>query len=185
MADILLLETFHFKESSIDFYSGEVVFGQTCPIVYNKEIVQIGYRLGKLAGHNKVYAIDDDTSLDIEVPRTPAFAEALNTLYTDVRMHDKDSIVDLYKYYNNPRFSTLNHSAYIQANAVNENNNYIGVELTAKWYKRNLKIFSNIQQLAAKSKRSFIIYGAGHLQILKDLINADNNLRLVDVYQYL
>ena len=50
---------------------------------------------------------------------------------------------------------------------------------------RNLKIFSNIQRLATKNERVFIIFGAGHLQILRDLINADSNLKLVDIDKYL
>ena len=106
MTEILLLGTFHFMESSFDFYTDKVqdelddltkkllefhpdavaveaamhqqeavsesyqkfnlkdlknpekmrsetlgnihMFGQTCPITYNNEAIQIGYRLGKL-----------------------------------------------------------------------------------------------------------------------------------------
>ena len=59
------------------------------------------------------------------------------------------------------------------------------MELTSKWYERNLKIFANIQQLATRSNKLFILYGAGHLKILKELINADDNLKLVDTYEYL
>ena len=67
---------------------------------------------------------------------------------------------------------------YIQANAVNANSDYSGTKMVANWYARNLKIFANIQQLALKSKRMFILYGAGHLKILRQLIESDKNLSI-------
>ena len=57
--------------------------------------------------------------------------------------------------------------------------------MLGQWYERNLKIFSNIQRLAMQHKRIFVIYGARHLHILRELIQADEQLRLVDVMQYL
>lgn len=245
MTEILLLGTFHFMESSIDFYSSEIqnelslmagklsafnpdaiaveaavnaqkcvdesyeifnladlqnrnkmqneilgeicMFGQTYPITYNNESVQIGYRLGKMLEHNKVYAIDDDTILNMEVLKTPSLSlkEAMNASRTEMNKHINDTIADMYKYYNSEEWSKLNHSIYIQANMISMGNNYAGAEMVTKWYERNLKIFSNIQRLAIKHERIFIIYGAGHLQILRDLINADSNLKLVNIYEYL
>lgn len=245
MTEILLLGTFHFMESSIDFYCDEVqneldlfvrkllsfnpdtiaieaavsaqmsvdesykkfnlkdfhnrdkmenetlgdicMFGQSYPITYNNESVQVGYRMGKALELNKIYAIDDDTILNMDVMNnpTPFLTEAMNVLKADMKEHTKGTIENLYKYYNSDRFSKLNHNVYIQTNAINIDNNYAGARMVAKWYERNLKIFSNIQRLAIKSKRLFIIYGAGHIQILRELINADDNLKLVDVYKYL
>lgn len=47
---------------------GEIyMFGQKYPITYNNESIQIGYRLGKMLAHSKVYAIDDDTILNMDV----------------------------------------------------------------------------------------------------------------------
>ena len=79
------------------------------------------------------------------------------------------------------RIKQLYKSYVIQIDVKNQ----ARVHLWYKWYERNLKIFSNIQNLCKNSNRLFIIYGAGHLQILRDLINASENLTLVDVYQYL
>lgn len=245
MTEVLLLGTFHFMESSIDFYSIEIqneldlmagklsafnpdviaveaavnaqecvdesyekfdltdlqdrnkmqnetlgeiyMFGQTYPITYNNEAIQIGYRLGKMLEHSKVYAIDDDTILNMEVMNNPpsSLKEAMNAFHADMNKHINDTIADMYKYYNSEEWSKLNHSIYIQANMISTGNHYAGAEMVTKWYERNLKIFSNIQRLAAKNERIFILYGAGHLQILRDLINADSNLKLVDVDKYL
>ena len=246
MTEILLLGSFHFLESSIDFYSSEIqneldlitrkllksnpaviaveaaakaqeyidksyeifdlmdlqdrnkmqnetlgeiyMFGQKYPITYNNESIQIGYRLGKMLAHSKVYAIDDDTILNMDVMynKPPSsLKKAMNALHADMNKHMNDTIVDMYKYYNSEEWSKLNHSIYIQANMISAGNNYAGAEMVTKWYERNLKIFSNIQRLADTYRRIFIIYGAGHLKILRDLINADSNLKLIDAGKYL
>ena len=39
------------------------MFGQTCPITYNNEAIQIGYKLGKLLNLDDIYAIDEDIDL--------------------------------------------------------------------------------------------------------------------------
>lgn len=245
MTEVLLLGSFHFMESSIDFYCEEVqneldvlvrkflpfqpdtiaieaadheqiridesyakfclkdlqnrnkmknealgnicMYGENYPITYDNEVIQIGYRLGKMLELQKIYAIDDDTRLNMDAMDrpTPSLTEAMNALHTDMKDHEKESIVNLYQYYNGEKFSKLNHHVYIQANAIHTDDHYTGAEMVAKWYERNLKIFSNIQRLAVHSKRLFVIYGAGHLQILRELINADNNLKLADVSEYL
>ena len=244
MTEILLLGTFHFMESSFDFYTDKVqdelddltkkllefhpdtvvveaamhqqevvsesyqkfnlkdlrnpekmrsetlgnihMFGQTCPITYNNEAIQIGYRLGKLLNLDDIYAIDEDIDLGESATKLmPFLTDTINELNENTNRHEKDSIIELYKYYNSVEWSKLNHNIYIRANAIKLDDFYTGVEMNTKWYERNLKIFANIQQLAGKSKKLFIIYGAGHLQLLKDFINADNNLHLVEVYQYL
>lgn len=167
---------------------GEIcMFGHRVPIRYNNESVQIGYRLGKLLGHSRVYAIDNDMSINMEVLNTPSlsFKEALDVIQADMDKHTNETIADMYKYYNSEKWSIMNHNLYIQANMISTDNHYAGAEMVSKWYERNLKIFSNIQRLAVEHERIFIIYGAGHLKILRDLINEDSNLKLVDVNEYL
>lgn len=245
MTEILLLGTFHFRESSFDFYSSQIqqeldsmvrklaafhpdavavetsvyaqeavnfaykkfaltdlvdsnkmrnenlgeisVWGQTFPITYNNEAIQIGFRIGKLLDHSKIYAIDDNTTLDMDIMQNPGplLKEAMDTFYKYTGTHTNDSVSELYKYYNDEKWSKLNHDVYIQANMISTDNYYAGAEMLTTWYGRNLKIFSNIQRLAVDHKKIFIIYGAGHLQILKEFIKADSNLKLVDVNAYL
>ncbi|MBQ7337938.1 MAG: hypothetical protein IJW40_05720 [Clostridia bacterium] len=167
---------------------GEIhMFGGTYPITYNNECIQIGYRIGKLAGLEKIHAIDDDTVWDTKVMHspTPCLNDAMKALRTDEDKHTDDSLLALYRYYNGVEWSNLNHAIYIQMNAISTDHAYAGAQAVAKWYERNLKIFSNIQRISKNSKRLFILYGAGHLQILRELIHADNHLKLVDVYDYL
>lgn len=51
---------------------GEIeLFGQMHPILYKNEAVQIGYRLAKQLGHPKVYAVDEDMALNMDVLNDP------------------------------------------------------------------------------------------------------------------
>lgn len=244
MTEILLLGTFHFRESQFDFCSDQVqdeldrlvqklsvfnpdsiavevaihqqevvsksyqkfsltdlrnyekmrnkslgdihLFGETHPITYDNEAIQVGYKLGKLLKLDDIHAVDDDIALgDSAAKLMPFLTDVLEAMQNDMSKHTEDSIIELYRYYNSVEWSKLNHNIYIRANSVKIDGTYAGAEMNTKWYERNLKIFANIQRLATISERLFIIYGAGHLQILKDLISADDNLKLVDVYKYL
>ena len=53
-----------------------------------------------------------------------------------------------------------------------------GAELLASWYRRNIRIFSNIAQLAGPDERILVIYGAGHLGWLRQDVANDPTMRL-------
>ena len=59
---------------------------------------------------------------------------------------------------------------------------YIGAELAAEWYKRNIKIYANIYERVERSKDSavLLIIGAGHVRILKHLFEDSPRFELVD-----
>lgn len=244
MTDILLLGSFHFKDSKTDFYSsvaqeelsrftqallrfspdavavelaahqqtvvsaayqkfnlydlqnadkmgvetlGEIqMFNRMTPIRYNNEAVQIGFRIAKMQGLSEVYAVDDDSEIDGEVFEhpSPAMQEAMNHFF-NYEGSCGNTITETFLHLNSAEWSFRNHQVYLRANEIGSCENYLGVKMLAQWYERNLKIFSNIQRLARQHKRIFLIYGAGHLQILRDLICADARLHLVDVIEYL
>lgn len=166
---------------------GEIqMFNSTHPIRYSNEAVQIGFRIARMQSLPEVYAVDDDSEIDGEVFEHPSSAvqEAMNQFF-DYEGLCGNTIADTFRHLNSAEWSFRNHQIYLRANEVGNYENYLGVKMLAQWYERNLKIFSNIQRLAGQHKRIFLIYGAGHLQILRDLICADERLRLVDVMQYL
>ena len=56
--------------------------------------------------------------------------------------------------------------------------NYEGSQLVLQWYERNLKIFSNLQNICKTGDRVLVLIGSSHLKILKELISASNELEL-------
>ena len=163
------------------------MYNDVHPIKYNNETIQIGFRLAKMQGLPKVHAIDDDSEIDGEPFEHPS-ADVQKSIkkYSDYTAQQKlDTIIDNFRYLNSTSYARLNHLIYLRVNAMGSSEDYSGAKSIAQWYERNLKIFSNIQRMAEQYTRIFIVYGAGHLHILRDLICADDRLNLVDVMDYL
>lgn len=164
------------------------MFGQTCPITYNNEAIQIGYRLGRMLGRERIFAIDDDTVLDMEVTKRVSgqidcWLKKMSALTGPAEQ--AGDMWELFRALNGPDWSRYNHQIYLEVNRFTENGEYPGAEMTAQWYRRNLKIFANIQNLAKEYERIFVLYGAGHLHILRQLIQDAEGLALVDAGEYL
>lgn len=70
-------------------------------------------------------------------------------------------------------------------NKIGAADNYCGAEMMTEWYRRNLRIFSNIQDIAQEGERVLVIYGAGHCKILQQLVSDFNDMELVDPLTYL
>ncbi len=68
---------------------------------------------------------------------------------------------------------------------IRNDKEYPGVDLLADWYKRNLKIFSNIARITeSKNDRILIIIGAGHAKLLQQFIedSGEYNWERADKY---
>ena len=60
------------------------------------------------------------------------------------------------------------------------NNGYKGSDaLMINWYSRNLRIYRNIQNLAEPGDRIMVLFGAGHMTILKNLFDSSPEFDLV------
>lgn len=163
------------------------MFGRELSITYNNETIQIGFRVAKQMCCADVYAIDDDSEMDgtaFENP-SPALQEAMEQVWAFERRERTDTLIGRIRCLNSAEWSRRNHAAYMRANEMEQNGDCLGARAVAQWYARNLMIFSHLQRLAMHHERIFVVYGAGHLQILRDLIRADDRLHLVDTELYL
>ncbi len=158
------------------------VFGEDKPMNYRNEIVQLGFRLGKLLELPRVFAIDDDSEMDgapFEAP-IPAAQEAMDA-FAAFAGRAPAGLTALLRFCNQPQWSQLNHSIYLRANETGSSEDYSGASSISQWYQRNLKIFSNIQRLAQGRKRVLALYGAGHLHLLRQFIREDGRFRLIEL----
>ena len=63
---------------------------------------------------------------------------------------------------------------------------HIGAELVGEWYKRNLKIYSNILQLtSAEDRRLLLIMGQGHIRTLRHFFKDHPGFDVVDANDFL
>jgi hypothetical protein len=87
-------------------------------------------------------------------------------------------------YLNSPPRLRLGHGTYLTGYfKVGAGDKYCGADdLAAYWYDRNLRIFANLLRLVrSPEERIVVIFGAGHLPILRHLAESSPDLRLIEV----
>ena len=166
------------------------------PINYCNEAIQIGYRLASKLKHSDVYGIDYYKCYDESEIFESAKSE-ISTWENDIenfwkctsedekRIKSNGTITDLYRYMNGD-WSLKQHSKlYLTLNQIGAGKDYKGADFLTRWYERNLKIFANLQKISEDTDRVLVIYGAGHLEILKMFIDQYEKMEFVDVLNYL
>lgn len=168
------------------------------------ERVQIGFRLAKELKLAKVYAADSkelindwndaDSVLLAKVLGSDSVsdkkhADLLNKIYSKYYIYT-DSIcanaplLDALIYMNDPRNLQLNNGAYLSG-YFNTLGNYGPDFLATWWVNRNLRIFNKI--LLSKptgSDRILILFGAGHVPLLKASFESSPDFEYVDFYKF-
>ncbi|HEY0142186.1 MAG TPA: DUF5694 domain-containing protein [Thermoanaerobaculia bacterium] len=160
------------------------------------EMYQIGFRLAKMLGHERVYASDVRADMDMDAviafaqQHDPAFMAAFgefmqNDLARIKKMQKEAPIDETLRAMNDPAWQALGHSKYIQMGTVGGNGNYVGSEVFGVWYTRNVKIFSNIVRLAGPGDRILAIYGESHVPVLLELARQMPGMKVLEARSYL
>ncbi len=173
------------------------------------EIYQIGFRLAKILGHKKVYAIDasakrnnDLTSEEYAKKETYFIQKAeksileremlLNQKFTEMYEFEDDlkikiSLLDYFKFMNDPEIFKAGHGHYLIGNfKMGEDNDYFGPDNSMWWYSRNLRIFHNLLQINTPGKdRIFLLIGAGHVPILDFLADTSIDFNKKSFEEYI
>ncbi|SNR73714.1 DUF5694 domain-containing protein [Flavobacterium sp. ov086] len=95
----------------------------------------------------------------------------------------RNSITEILKYINKKELLQKNLSLYLKYYAkIGAGDNYIGAEAVSDWYLRNLAIYSNvITQINANDKYVILIFGQGHIPILKHLLQNNDDFEVVEL----
>lgn len=164
------------------------------------EVFQIAFRLAKQLGHTKVYCIDAPGNFRYDTLLSTA--EKYNQLnwfnsYMDslVRVDQHEDSLRKTKTVKENLLRINSETSLEFGLAVNdvfasaqlgEPGEYGGAEFLAEWYKRNIRMYSNVVRIAAPTdKRIFVLVGASHKSIMQQLFKADPEWNLVDVNDYL
>lgn len=157
---------------------------------------QIGFRLAKKLKLNQVNCVDKFYGMvhDSLMGATAKENNELNLLKdlgatAKAMLNDYDSqlkkgtITEVLKYLNGPEELKKNLSLYLKFIAkVGAGKNFVGAESVADWYLRNLAIYSNIiNQINADDKYVILIFGQGHISILKHLLENNDNFEVGEV----
>ena len=69
---------------------------------------------------------------------------------------------------------------------VGTENGFEGADEAAKYYQRNLRIYSNLNRLLLeKDDRVFIISGGSHSAFLREFMRRDEKYEMVNTFDYL
>lgn len=168
--------------------------GQMKPI--RNEVVQLGFRLGKLLGI-PVYGIDADGDFLWEPFKTYAEAHGGAQLLADEdativrevaasqRLIDTKGIPAALRYLNDPVRLRSKNGWYRNLLRIGDGKNEPGVDLMTGWYRRNFQICANLIRIAKPGDRIVVFYGAGHAFLLRQCVSETPGMKLVEANDYL
>lgn len=159
--------------------------------VTRNEIDQIGYRLAKELGHKTVYLVDADG--EFPYPRLVNYAKAsgrskeLEAMMGGIGERVKaqsaylasHTILEALLYLNADDYVAQDVGFYYRQARFGEPGDWAGADLLAEWFKRNIRIYSNVMPLAdSPNERVLVIFGSGHLGWLRQDFAGNPDLRL-------
>lgn len=180
-----------FKEGKLNtFATGDFVSKRS-------EQFQIGFKLAKKLGHNHVYAVDHQLPMEIGKIMKAAKQHDLQFLEYFKQYKQSDlvrktdsvlqngSLVEIYRLLNTTERVDKYYEPYVRSSTVTTDSAYVGANVTAQYYKRNLRIYANLMKIADPGDRIFMMFGAGHQPFLRPLLKDSPRVEFVDPMDYL
>ena len=165
------------------------------------EVHQIGFKLGKLLSLSRVYCMDAPGLYRFDTVRTTArksgqikaidsyFNEWRNKALIQDSLQRLMTVKERLRVVNNPKNIFISHelnAGVLTAPYVGQVGDYAGAEFMGEWYKRNIRMYSNIVRQIDKADNSIlIIVGAGHARILQHFFEDNPMFELVSAEGYL
>lgn len=167
------------------------------------EVVQIGFRVARLAGLTAVQGIDEQpaagepdyypydpvetTARELgQLPLlTAANAPVVAFVKTFEARQPTDSVARLLQAFNDDASNRFNHAPMYSMLAIGDTQRQAGAELNAMWYLRNAKIFAKLMGLVRPGDRVLVVFGAGHGYWLRHFARETPGFQLVPVGPYL
>lgn len=164
---------------------------------YKGEIELIAYQVGKLAGVKRIYGIDEQATASYNYFIWKELQDQVDSLtsinYMKAAFKDFDEVDELpstiskIKLMNTKEYweASINVNADILTHNATQGN-FEGADEAAKFYRRNLRIYSNLNQIPlSENDRVFILMGATHTAFLNEFIKRSPKYELIDLTDYL
>lgn len=161
---------------------------------------QIGFRLARRVGHETIHPVDVRIGLDFEavarlaaqdprLGRKLGEMEAVGEEAVDLMAEKlaQGSIGSMLRWMNEPDNLRRAHSVYLDFFVpVAVGDDYAGADMVAEWYRRNLRIFANLTRIATEpDARLFVVFGQGHIPILRQALIDHSDFCVEDPLPYL
>lgn len=158
------------------------------------EIFQFGFRLAKEMNLQKIYGIDYEIPVRFDLlkskmelnPQMNIVDYEKKTKALSLKVNEcieMKKLQQIFKCLNSPDQYKLNKGFYVNFfNRMNSSTDLYGSTLTADWHKRNLIMFSEIQNKVETSDENIVILvGVGHAAMMEDYIKLDNRFNLIHI----
>lgn len=160
------------------------------------ETEQLGFRLAQRFGHETVYAIDQPADILLgefmqEVQRkAPAVLASLEAdLARDTERTSallaSTTVREALRAMNSPAAIREGHATYLNLVPFGAGGSFSGANVLSAWYGRNIRIYANLMQHLVPGDQALVVYGAGHLAILRELLVGTPGVEVVDTFKYL
>lgn len=162
------------------------------------EIHQIGFRLARRLGHDRLWAVDAPARgyASTEDPTEWAMRNGQGTALLRggwdrhyKALYERDDAAKMERtltehllYLNDPERLRVGHGHYlIGSMGVGDGTEYPGADGMIWWFSRNLRIFANLLRISEPGDRVLLLIGAGHVPIIRHSVDASPDFRLVEV----
>jgi hypothetical protein len=155
------------------------------------EIEQIGFRLAKELGHKTVYPADVDGEFPfqriVNYAKASGRSKELDAILSEIGGMVKaqnaylasHTVLETLLYMNSDDKVAEDVGFYYREAHFGEPGDWAGADLVSDWFRRNMRIYSNVVQLTdSPNERVLVIFGAGHLGWLQHDFASNPKLRL-------
>ena len=149
------------------------------------EAFSLGGRIAINSGLQILHPIDKVYPLNADMVNPENMQLIFPRLKYLKKLDEINDIKEKCKFINSRQYVSHDANMYLDINSQNLNGDYSESKCISEWYFRNLCIFGNLQRLAKEHDRIVVLYGAGHVPILRDLINMSDSMNLVDINNYI
>jgi hypothetical protein len=154
------------------------------------EIEQIGFRLAMEVGHATIHPVDADGEFPflhlVNYAKASGRSEELDALLDEiggkVKAFDEylasHTVLEALLSMNSDESVAEDVGYYYRQAEFGEHWDWAGADLVSAWFRRNMRIYSNVVQLiASPDERVLVIVGAGHLGWLQGPFGSNPNFR--------
>ena len=163
---------------------------------FGGEIALIAYEIGKIAGVKKIYGIDEQETAAYNYNIGNELKNQVDSLTSKYYLKsviakfkelEKKSTLEKLKFYNTREGLDIFFNANADILTYNSTQgNFEGADEASKFYRRNLRIYSNINQIPLNvNDRVFIIMGASHSAFLDNFMKRSPKYKIVNTLDFL
>lgn len=151
------------------------------------ETEQVGFRLAKQFGHDRLYPIDRKLDLDFEAFMKSADPDTMKEFQGMVGMiqsfmstFKNRPVIDNLALLNSPAADRMGNGFYLRMMPSGTGADIPGAKVAADWYARNLYWIANLGRIAKPKDRILVICGSGHASMIRSILRDSIDFEIVD-----